>query len=94
MKKLVLLLLMGVIVSLQAASAVKQNGSTPLVLKDCEIKNLKDKAKCGTLEVYEDRAARKGRKINLNIVVLREISGKRNCSRVQPGQPQQGQREQ
>ena len=54
----------------QAASAVRQNGSQPLVLKDCDVQGVQGKAKCGALEVYEDRAARKGRKINLNIVVL------------------------
>jgi len=54
----------------QAASAVRQDGAKPLVLKDCDVQGVQGKAKCGALEVYEDRAARKGRKINLNIVVL------------------------
>ena len=61
------------ILVLQTASTVRQ----PLVLKDCEIKGVQGKAKCGTLEVYEDRAARKGRKININIVVLPATSAQR-----------------
>jgi len=72
-KRLLLLL----IVLLQAASAVRQNGAKPLVLKDCDVQGVQGKAKCGTLEVYEDRAARKGRKINLNIVVLPTTSSQR-----------------
>jgi pimeloyl-ACP methyl ester carboxylesterase len=57
----------------QTASTVRQ----PLVLKDCDIQGVQGKAKCGTLEVFEDRAARKGRKINLNIVVLPATSDQR-----------------
>src|SRR5215813_9017841 len=62
---------------LHGASAIHQNGAKPLVLKDCDVQGLQGKARCGTLEVYEDRAARKGRKINLNIVVLPATSDKR-----------------
>jgi len=60
-------------VMLQTPGNVKQ----PLVLRDCEIKGVQGKAKCGTFEVYEDRAARKGRQINLNIVVLPATSDQR-----------------
>jgi pimeloyl-ACP methyl ester carboxylesterase len=59
--------LITLILTFQAASTVKQE---PLVLNDCKIPNVQGNAKCGRLEVYEDRAARKGRKISLNIVVL------------------------
>ncbi len=48
-----------------------------LVLKDCDVQGVQGKAKCGTLEVYEDRAARKSRKINLNIIVLPATSAQR-----------------
>ena len=65
--------MVALILVLQAASTIRQ----PLVLKDCEVQGFKGKAKCGTLEVYEDRAARKGRKINLNIVVLPATGDKR-----------------
>src|SRR5690242_12758606 len=62
--------LLTLVLALHSASAVRQNSATPLILKDCDVQGLQGKAKCGTLEVYEDRAARKGRKISLNIVVL------------------------
>ena len=61
----------------QAASAVRQDGSKPLVLKDCDVQGVQGKAKCGTLEVYEDRATQKGRKININVVVLPATSAQR-----------------
>ena len=66
--------IVALILTFQAASAVKHE---PLTLKDCTIQNVQGTAKCGTLEVYEDRAARKGRKINLNIVVLPATSEQR-----------------
>src|SRR5512132_3174550 len=39
-------------------------------LTPCEVRGFEGKAKCGTYEVYEDRAARKGRKISLKVVVF------------------------
>jgi pimeloyl-ACP methyl ester carboxylesterase len=41
-----------------------------LELEPCEIAGLKGEARCGTYEVYENRAAMEGRKIPLNVVVL------------------------
>lgn len=64
------------ILTLQSASAVRQNGPK-LVLNDCELQGIPGKAKCGTLEVYENRATRKGRKIALKIVVLPATGDKR-----------------
>ena len=63
--------------ALQSASAVRQNGPKRLVLNDCQIPRLEGPAKCGTLEVYENRATRTGRKISLNIVLLPATSAKR-----------------
>ncbi|HJP90839.1 MAG TPA: alpha/beta fold hydrolase, partial [Pyrinomonadaceae bacterium] len=60
----------------QAASAVRQSPSK-LVLRDCDVQNVQGKAKCGTLEVYENRATKKGRMIGLNIVVLPATGDKR-----------------
>lgn len=65
------------ILTLQAASAVKHDAAKPLVLKDCEIQGVPGKARCGTLEVYEDRATKKGRKISLNILIFPATSDKR-----------------
>lgn len=65
------------IVSLQSASAVRQNGPKRVVLTDCQIEGVKGPAKCGTLEVYENRATKKGRMISLNILVLPATGDKR-----------------
>ena len=64
------------IVTLQSASAVRQNGSK-LVLNDCQIQGFSGKAKCGAYEVFENRATKKGRKITLKIVLLQATSDKR-----------------
>jgi pimeloyl-ACP methyl ester carboxylesterase len=64
------------LVTLQSASAVRQNGPKP-VLTDCTIQGLAGKAKCGTYEVYENRATKKGRKITLKIVLIPATSDKR-----------------
>ena len=69
--------ILALLLTLHSASAVRQNGSKPLVMNDCDVRGVQGKAKCGILEVYEDRAARKGRKINLNIVVLPATSAQR-----------------
>src|SRR5882672_4825941 len=39
-------------------------------LKPCHVPGVDEEVRCGRYEVYENRAARKGRKIGLNIVVL------------------------
>src|SRR5215203_6591137 len=65
------------VLTLHTASAVKQNPVKPLVLKDCEIRGLQGTAKCGTLDVYENRATKKGRMISLKIVVLPATGEKR-----------------
>src|ERR1044072_8457372 len=62
-----ILILMAVIVSLHSEKRV--------VLKDCTLEGVQ--AKCGTLEVYENRATKKGRMISLNIVVLPATGDKR-----------------
>ena len=61
---------------LQSASAVRQSGPK-LVLNDCEFPAISGKAKCGTLQVYENRAAKKGRMIALRILLLPATSDKR-----------------
>src|SRR5215211_4035676 len=62
--------------SLQTSSAVRQSPAKTITLNDCEIQNL-GKAKCGTLEVYENRATKKGRMISLNILLLPATGEKR-----------------
>lgn len=41
-----------------------------LELTPCQVPGVADKVLCGTYEVFEDRAARKGRKITLKVVVF------------------------
>src|SRR5262249_1165426 len=54
-----------------SASALAQKATEPKVkLEPCEIPSLKETGRCGTYEVYEDREAKSGRKIALNILVL------------------------
>ena len=43
-------------------------------LEPCEIPSLKETGRCGKLEVYEDRDAKSGRMIALNILVLPALS--------------------
>ncbi len=62
--------------TLQTSSAVRQNGSK-LVLSDCQIQGFNGKTKCGTLDVYENRVTRKGRKISLKIVLIPATGEKR-----------------
>ncbi len=70
------LALIALLLSFHTASAVRQ--SPPKIeLKDCEIRGMQGRAKCGTLEVYENRATKKGRKISLNILVLPATGDKR-----------------
>src|SRR5690349_4765941 len=77
MAKTFLFIVVGLTLSFYAASAVRQNGSKPLVLNDCQPAHIPGPAKCGTLEVYENRATKKGRKISLNILLLPATGDKR-----------------
>src|ERR1044072_7862412 len=69
--RLALFLAVALLVTLQTASIPHLGGpKTSLVLKPCTVPDIKGDAKCGTFEVFENRATRKGRKINLNALVL------------------------
>jgi len=71
--------LTGLFVLLLAAIQVgaKRPDTPKLELKPCQPQNIKGEAKCGTLEVFENRAARKGRTIKINVVVLPATGPKR-----------------
>jgi pimeloyl-ACP methyl ester carboxylesterase len=43
---------------------------TSVTLRPCDVTGVRGKAQCGTLEVFENRATRRGRKILLKITVL------------------------
>jgi pimeloyl-ACP methyl ester carboxylesterase len=70
-----LFIAIALLITLQSASAVRQNGAK-VVLNDCQIRGVA-KAKCGTYEVYENRATKNGRKISLKIVVIPATGDKR-----------------
>lgn len=53
---------------LAASAAAPRPSAAPLVLRSCELEGVA--ARCGTYEVFEDRTARRGRKIALRVVVV------------------------
>ena len=69
-------ILLGVLASLQTSSVAHQNGGT-ITLTPCEPRGIPGPAKCGTFQVFENRATRKGRKININVIVLPATGDKR-----------------
>lgn len=53
------------------SAAVESRAQAPrLALKPCRLPYIQEEALCGTYEVFEDREAKRGRKIGLNIAVL------------------------
>ena len=71
-----LVLFVGLFASLQTGNAARQNGAA-ITLTPCEVRGIQGAAKCGTFEVFENRATRKGRKISLNVLVLPATGEKR-----------------
>jgi pimeloyl-ACP methyl ester carboxylesterase len=55
-----------------ALAAASSEEETPerMVLKPCHLEGFKEEVLCGSLRVWEDRAARKGRTIDLQVAVL------------------------
>jgi len=51
-------------------SWAEEGGAPRLALTPCRLPGVPDVARCGTYEVFEDRDARAGRKIALNVAVL------------------------
>lgn len=64
-----LIIVLGLFASLQTSSVAHQTGPA-IALSPCEVRGIPGTAKCGTFEVFENRATRKGRKISLNVLVL------------------------
>ena len=54
--------------------AVLHNPGSRLSLEPCSVPALTGESRCGTYEVFEDRAANSGRTIKLKIVVLKALS--------------------
>lgn len=64
-------MILALIATLQAASTTHSAvAKATIELKPCKPEGITGDAKCGTLEVFENRATQKGRKIKLNVVVL------------------------
>src|SRR5215217_2623608 len=64
------------LLTLHSASAVRQS-APKLALTPCPVHGFPGQAKCGTYEVFENRATKEGRKIALKIVLLQATSDKR-----------------
>lgn len=58
------------VVASLAAFLQASNDKTTLQLSPCDITGIQGKAKCGDLEVFENRATRKGRKIKIKVLVV------------------------
>jgi len=57
-----------------STEATSQTTKSRVSLQPCRVPNVEVDAKCGTYEVFEDRAAKTGRKISLNIIVVPALS--------------------
>lgn len=75
MTKLLVFTFLGLVLVSQNASAVRPP-SNKIALTDCQIPQA-GAAKCGAYQVYENRATKKGRMINMNIVVFPATGDKR-----------------
>ena len=76
--RLAMLLMIALPVTIQTASTTRTGtAASSIALKPCQVPNLKGEAKCGTLTVFENRATGKGRKIDMNVLVLPATSQQR-----------------
>lgn len=69
-----LALLTGLALVATGCQRKSQTAAPKVVLESCRESGLEGDVTCGTYEVYEDRAARTGRKIALNIVVAKALA--------------------
>src|SRR5687768_10040942 len=64
--------------SMQVGARRPDTPKPSVQLITCQVRGIKGEAKCGTLEVFENRDTRKGRKIPINVVVLPASGSKRD----------------
>ncbi len=69
----VFLLVVIVISAVTPLASIAQSINNAQILSPCTIAKVKEKLLCGKLEVFEDRTARTGRKIKLNVIVVPAI---------------------
>jgi len=67
---LLLIAIASVAITRQGSVHAQVEKASLLTLTPCEIPGVEGKARCGSYEVFENRATQKGRKITLKIVVL------------------------
>src|SRR5215467_5203920 len=60
----------GLIAGFVRSEKAQPSSASPLVLSPCNLPGVAGPARCGTYEVFEDRAVKSGRKIKLHLVVL------------------------
>src|SRR5258708_22084182 len=63
-------LLLGAALLLAACTSGTEPARPAITLATCRLPGLESPARCGTLEVWEDRESRSGRKIALNIAII------------------------
>ncbi|HEY6305320.1 MAG TPA: alpha/beta fold hydrolase [Candidatus Angelobacter sp.] len=73
LRGLVVLLICGLWARTTVSAARDQPVSSRLVLQPCQLEHVGGEARCGTYEVFEDRAAHSGRTIKLHVVVLKAL---------------------
>jgi len=64
------------VVSSAESQSFKAQSSQGVTLTPCRLRGVDGEARCGSYEVYEDRRARKGRRIALKIAVLPALGSK------------------
>ncbi len=57
-------------IAISGCTETGKSTQASLALKDCRVANVENEVKCATLEVFENRETRHGRKIGINVVVL------------------------
>ena len=67
--------------ALAACQGPNDAGKPALALTDCRLQGLENAARCGTLEVWEDRGAQSGRKINIKVAVVPARSEERRVGK-------------
>lgn len=77
-RRFAVFVILALVATLQAASSTQLTAAKATVdLQPCKREGIQGEAKCGTLEVWENRDTRQGRKIKLNILVLPATSKQR-----------------
>ena len=65
-----LLAMLAASLGLASCTPGQESARPTIALESCRLPDVDAPAQCGTLEVWEDRAARSGRRIKLDLAVL------------------------